>query len=157
MAETKENLRPMVRLIDADVEGTKSVYMALRKVKGVSFSFANAVCNVIKIDKNRKIGSLSDAELGKIEDVIKNPLKYKLLKWLLNRQNDYDSGDDKHLTTSDLRLQKDFDLKRLKKIKSYRGMRHQAGLPVRGQRTKGHFRKGSTVGVKRRPGAKKGR
>ena len=44
------------------------------------------------------------------------------------------------------------DLRRLKKIKSNRGLRHQWGLPVRGQRTKSNFRrsKGKAVGVKRK-------
>ena len=43
-------------------------------------------------------------------------------------------------TLQKLELQKEFDIKRLKKIKSYRGLRHSTGQPVRGQRTKSHFR-----------------
>ena len=46
-------------------------------------------------------------------------------------------------------LQNEFDIRRLKKIKSYKGIRHSLGQPVRGQRTKAHFRKGRAVGVKR--------
>ncbi len=41
----------------------------------------------------------------------------------------------------DLKLRKEFDLKRMKKIKSYKGVRHIVGLPVRGQRTKANFRR----------------
>jgi len=52
-------------------------------------------------------------------------------------------------------LQTEFDIKRLKKIKSYRGLRHVLGQPVRGQRTRGHFRKNKAVGVTGK--AKKGK
>lgn len=58
----------------------------------------------------------------------------------MNRRKDVESGEEKHLTGTDLDLRKDFDIKKLKKIKSYRGLRHTAGLPTRGQRTKAHFR-----------------
>jgi len=69
---------------------------------------------------------------------------------LFNRRRDFDTGEDLHLIASDLKLRKEFDIKNLKEIKSYRGMRHAFGLPVRGQRTKGHFRKGAAVGVRRK-------
>ena len=45
----------------------------------------------------------------------------------------------------------------MKKLKTYKGIRHQAKLPLRGQRTKGSFRKGTIVGVKRKASAKKGK
>ena len=50
----------------------------------------------------------------------------------------------------------DNDIKMLKKIKSYKGIRHSLGLPVRGQRTRSNFRKnkGKVMGVKRKEGAK---
>lgn len=147
----------MVRLVDADIFGTISVYKGLRKVKGVSFSLANAICNVLKLDKSRKIGELSDGEIEKIANAIKDPAKFGIKQWMLNRRKDYDTGEDKHIVSSDLTLTQDFDIKRLKKIKSYKGMRHATGLPVRGQRTKGHFRKGKTIGVQRAKNVKKGK
>ena len=55
-------------------------------------------------------------------------------------QKDFDTGEDKHLVSSDLELRKEFDIKRLKKVKNYRGLRHTSKLPMRGQRTKGNFR-----------------
>ena len=48
---------------------------------------------------------------------------------------------------SNLKLRREFDIRLMKKIKSYKGMRHAIAQPVRGQRTKSHFRTGSTVGV----------
>ncbi len=145
-----EKLREIVRIIDADIKGDKNLYSALRKVTGVSYSFSNAVCNILGLDKNKKAGTLSTEDINKIEDIINNPLKYKIPNFILNRRKDYDTGEDKHLVASDLKLAKSFDIKRLRKIKSYKGVRHSAGLPVRGQRTKGHFRRGKTVGVRKK-------
>ena len=59
------------------------------------------------------------------------------------------------MLTNDLDIQKEFDIKRLKKIKSYRGLRHAQGLPVRGQRTRSHFRKkGGAVSVRKKDDSK---
>lgn len=160
MAEQKkaEYIKPqekreerLVRILSKDIEGKMKVYVGLTKIKGVSWTFSNAVCKSLKIDKNKTIGSLTEEEVRKISDFIKNP---KIPAYLLNRRRDMDSGEEKHLTGSDLDLRKDFDIKKLKKIKSYRGLRHLAGQPTRGQRTKAHFRtnrkKGS--GIKKKGG-----
>lgn len=127
----------VVRILAKDIEGGTKVYAGLTKIKGVSWGMSNAVCKILKIDKNKKIGALTDAEIKKISDFIKNP---EVPKYLVNRRDDFVTGEDKHLSGSDLELQKEFDIKRLKKIKSYRGFRHMAGLPTRGQRTKSNFR-----------------
>lgn len=151
MAEQK--IKQLVRILNADIDGSLPLQQALRKIKGVSFSFAHAVCIVSKFDRKQPIGALDEKALKIIEDIFKNPGNAGIPKWLYNRQKDYDSGEDKHLTSTDIKLRKEFDIKRLMKIKSRRGMRHQAGLPLRGQRTKGHFRKGKALGVKKK-GAK---
>ncbi len=148
-----EEFKQLIRLGDKDLDGNRSTYFALTKIKGVSYAFANALCNIFDLKKTEKIGNLSDDQLEKIKDAIKNPSKYKISPWLFNRQKDFDSGEDQHLISSDLKLRKDFDIKRLRMIKSYRGFRHGFGLPLRGQRTKSNFRKGTTVGVKKK-GAK---
>ena len=82
-----------------------------------------------------------------IEDISKFMKEDKLKKHLSNRQKDFESGEDKHLIGVDLDLTKEFDIKRLKKIKSYKGFRHMAGLPLRGQRTKSNFRKNRRKGA----------
>jgi len=144
----EEKIRGIVRIISMDIDGNKTIYNGLRKIKGVSFMFSNAICKSLKLDSDRKIGSLSEEEVKRIEGLVKNP--EGLPKWLLNRRKDYDSGEDLHLAMSDLKLAKEFNIKRLKELKSYRGMRHAWRLPVRGQRTRGHFRRGTTVGVQKR-------
>jgi len=134
--QVKEEDR-VIRILAKDIEGRMKIYAGLTKIKGVSWSLSNAVCKILKIDKNKKIGSLTDDEIKKISDFIKNP---KVPEYIINRRSDFATGEDKHLSGSDLELQKEFDIKRLKKIKSYRGFRHMAGLPLRGQRTKSNFR-----------------
>jgi len=134
----------IVRISSKDIEGGLKIYVGLTKIKGISWSMANTICKALNLDKNRKIGSLSKEEISKINDFMKNP---KMPEFLFNRKIDIAAGENKHLTGSDLELQKEFDIGRLKKIKSYRGYRHMANLPVRGQRTKSHFRKNKKKGV----------
>lgn len=142
----------LVRIHSEDIGGSMMVYAGLTKIKGISWAMANAVCKALGIDKSRKIGSLSPEEIKKISEFIKNPL---VPDYLLNRRKDFETGHDRHLSGSNLELQKEFDIKRLKKIKSYRGIRHAAGQPVRGQRTKSHFRTNRPKGAGIRSKGKK--
>lgn len=128
----------IVRILSKDIEGRMKVYVGLTKIKGVSWAVSNAVCTLLKIDKNRKIGELTDTEIAKITEFLKKP---KAPSFIFNRRDDLETGEDKHLIGVDLELKQEFDIKRLKKIKSYRGLRHTLGLPLRGQKTKAHFRK----------------
>lgn len=109
--------------------------------------YANMALSVSGIDKAKKTGDLSESEVTKIDEILKNPSKYHVPIWLFNRRNDVETGEDKHLLGSDLTLEKDNDLKRMKKIKTYKGLRHQWGLTVRGQRTKSNFRKNKGKGL----------
>ncbi|MEX0932622.1 MAG: 30S ribosomal protein S13 [Candidatus Pacearchaeota archaeon] len=140
-AEVEERI---VRILSKDIEGGIKLYPGLTKIKGISWSFSNAVCNALKLDKGKKIGDLTEAEIIKITEFVKNP---KLPQFLLNRRFDFSEGKDGHLNGIDLELQNEFDIKRLKKIKSYRGYRHMSGLPMRGQRTRGNFRRNKAKGV----------
>ncbi|MBU0894604.1 MAG: 30S ribosomal protein S13 [Nanoarchaeota archaeon] len=139
----------VVRILSKDIEGKMKIYPGLAKIKGISWALSNAICKILKINKNRKIGSLKDEEIKKIVEFLKNP---GIPKYLVNRQKDFEDGENKHLVGSDLELRTDFDIKRLKKIKSYRGYRHMAGLPTRGQRTRSNFRKNrkKATGIKKK-------
>ncbi len=99
-----------------------------------------------------KIGKLSDKEVESIEEAIQNITEY-VPKWLLNRQNDYDSGEDIHPVSIDLKMLHEDDVNRMKKVKSYKGIRHASGHKVRGQRTYSNGRKGLALGVSKRKGA----
>lgn len=153
ITKKKEDER-VIRILTEDIEGRKKIYVGLTSIKGVSWGLSNAVCEILKIDKKRKIGSLTTEEIKKISEFIKNS---SVPTYLKNRKKDFETGEDKHYVGTDLELRKEFDIKRLKKIKSYRGFRHMSGLPVRGQRTKAHFRKNKSrgVGIKKKQKVKK--
>ncbi|MCH2418035.1 MAG: 30S ribosomal protein S13, partial [Candidatus Poseidoniia archaeon] len=70
--------------------------------------------------------------------------------WLTNRQRDYDSGEDMHQVSIELKMTQEEDINRLKKIKCYRGVRHASGHKVRGQRTYSNGRRGLALGVSRK-------
>lgn len=153
--DTSTEFKELIRIANTDIPGKKHLYDALRNIKGVSFMFANAICNVTKIDKFKQVGMLTNEEVKKIEDVIEHPKE--IPNWMLNRRKDYETGENKQLINTDLKLSKEFDIKRLKNIKSYKGLRHAWGLPVRGQRTKAHFRTtGVAIGVQKGKKGKKG-
>jgi len=146
---TEQKTKHIVRIFATDLIGAKPIGHALTKVKGISFAMANAICTISGVDKFKQTGLLEEQDIKKIEETMTNLDKFP--KWMLNRRDDFDEGKDSHLMNVNLKLRTEFDIKRLQKIKSYRGMRHSAGLPVRGQRTKGHFRaKGKSLGVKRK-------
>jgi small subunit ribosomal protein S13 len=139
-----DKAKKIIRLLATDIDGDLSVINALRRIKGINFMFANAVCNALGIEKRRKIGELSEAELRDLENFINNP---NIPKWLLNRRRDMETGNDLHLTKADIDLKKREDINILRRIRAYRGIRHELGLPVRGQRTRSSFRTQKTVGV----------
>ena len=137
----------LIRILGKDIRGDKKVLHGLTFVKGISWAFSNAMCLKLKIDQNKKIKDLSQEEIAKISEFVKNP---QLPQFLMNRRRDIYHGKDGHLIGADLDLQREFDIKRLKKIKSFKGQRHTLGQPVRGQRTKSHFRTNKTVGVQKK-------
>jgi small subunit ribosomal protein S13 len=156
MVEKQENFKHIVRIANVDIPGEKQLRVALTKIKGIGTNIAQVACVLAKLDPAKKTGNLEDSEISTLNDVINNPGKAGMPEWMFNRRKDMESGVTKHLLTGSLNFVQDNDLKRLKKIKTLRGMRHQKKLPVRGQRTKSNFRrsKGKVVGVKKK-GAKK--
>lgn len=146
-----QEFKHIVRIANTDLDGNKPVIHALRKIKGVSFMVSHAILFVLNIAPDQKIGMMEDEKIDSIIDVIKNPLEKGIPVWLLNRRKDPEDGKDKHLVATDATYTQDNDIKLMQKIKSYRGMRHAYRQPVRGQRTKSHFRanKGKVLGVKR--------
>ncbi|MDI6702393.1 30S ribosomal protein S13 [Methanothermobacter wolfeii] len=146
----EEEFKHMVRIARKDIDGNKTMENALTSVKGVGKALSRAIIMSAGYDLNQRIGYLSDEEIERLEEAIKNPAKYNIPSWMVNRRNDYETGEDKHLIESDLDMCLREDLNRMRKTRSYKGRRHELGLPVRGQRTKSTFRKGSSVGVRRK-------
>lgn len=146
--QAKERVN-IIRVMETNLDGNRPVRRAIRRVRGVSFMFSNAVSH--KIDfADRKLGEIGDSEMQKLEDVITNPQKYGIPQWMCNRRTDPVTGVDRHLTVSSLEFAKKMDINEMKKKKTYKGIRHTEHLTVRGQRTRGSFRKGKVVGVSRK-------
>ena len=141
----------LIRIQGTDIPGDAAIYPGLTRIKGISFAMANATCLSLGIDKKKKVSDLNEKEMGAIGEFIKKP---KVPEWMLNRRKDTETGESKHMLTNDLDYARESDIRLMKKMKSYKGWRHATGQPVRGQRTKSHFRHGSSVGVAKSKEAK---
>ena len=142
--------RHILRIIDADVDGTLKAPYALRKIKGISLNLANAILKKAGINPEVRAGFLTEAEVERIEEIINEPTKFGLPAWLLNRRKNLETGKDMHLISADLVLRNKMDVDQMKDIKSWRGYRHAYGLKVRGQRTRTTGRSGKALGVKKK-------
>ena len=151
-----QELKYFVRIANTDLDGNKLVSNSLTKIKGISNMLSNAICNTAGIEKAKKTGYLTDEESDKINEIIKDPSKFNLPSWLFNRKKDPEDNIDRHIIGTTLTFTQDNDIKMMKKIRSYKGVRHSLGLPVRGQRTRSNFRrnKGKVMGVKRKEAPK---
>ena len=138
-----------LRIANTDLVGKKPIVRALTKIKGISYNYAHALCKVTKTDPSKLAGTFKPEEVKVLETAIENS---PLPEWMRNRLKDRETGEAKHITGPTLKITIDNDLKIDKRLKSYRGLRHQAGLTVRGQRTESNFRKkkGKGLGVKRK-------
>lgn len=148
----------MLRITGTDVQGTLKTIYAVAQIKGISLSLSNAILKKANVNPDVRVGFLTETDIAKIEEIVKDPAKYNLPNWLLNRRKDSETGKDTHLTSAELVLRTKMDIDHAKEIRSWRGYRHAYGLKVRGQRTKTTGRAGKALGVKKktlmqRPGA----
>ncbi len=114
----------MARVAGVEIPNEKKLWVSLMNIYGIGKSLALEICKETNIDENTIVKDLSESDL----DVIRGYI-------------------DKNFEVEGELRQKTFrDIKRLKDIKSYRGIRHKLGLPVRGQRTRhnAHTRKGKS-------------
>jgi small subunit ribosomal protein S13 len=138
----------LVRISGTDLDGDKALGIAMLGINGLSWSLINAVCIVGNFDPKMKLKDMDDGMISRVEEIIKEPLKFGIPSYLANRRRDVETGEDMHLIGSDLEVANRFDVQRYIDLKTYRGWRHILGQPVRGQRTRSKFRqKGRVVGV----------
>ena len=139
----------IVRLSNTDVDGEKSVIYGLTTVKGIGVHMATIIVDKVKIDRFKKMGYLSDAEIEQLQDFINN-IQKNAPSWMLNHQKDYETGKDVHLVGSEIDMSLRDEINIMKKIRSYRGIRHERGLRARGQRTRANNRRGLALGVSKK-------
>lgn len=129
----------MPRILGVDIPGEKRIDVSLRYLYGVGPVNSLEILKNAGVDPGVRAKDLSDDQVSKIVRSVQ---------------------DGQYAIEGDLRREVGMNLKRLQAIKSYRGLRHVRGLPVRGQRTStnARTRKGprKTVGVQRNPKAKSG-
>jgi small subunit ribosomal protein S13 len=151
-----QEFRHILRIIGTDVAGTLKASYALAEIKGISFNLSNAILKKAGVNPDVRAGFLTEAEVERIESVVRDPAKYNLPVWLFNRRKDVDTGKDLHLIGADLVLRTKMDIDQAKELRSWRGYRHAYGLKVRGQRTRTTGRSGKALGVKKKAVTKPG-
>jgi small subunit ribosomal protein S13 len=107
----------MPRIAGIDIPDHKKIYYSLQSIYGVGNQVAEKVLFESKVDANKRARDLNGDEINRIQRVL-----------------------DKYNVEGNLRRVINDNIDRLKRIKTYRGARHAAGLPVRGQRTKSNSR-----------------
>lgn len=147
-----KNFREQIYLrnLRARVDGNAKVEFGLTQIRGIGPRFAQAIVKIAKINPGLRIGAISEKDLNRIEEIILNPVENGIPYWMVNRKKDLRTGEDLHITGSRLEIAIKRDIDRMKKIRSYKGVRHHLHLKVRGQRTKSTGRHGLVVGVQRR-------
>ena len=149
--EEDEDFQYIVRIANTDIDGSKTVVMGIAQIKGIGRHMANLIADATGIDKKLKMGKLSDKQIEKIREMLER-VDQIAPGWMLNHRKDIDTGKDIHLISADVDLRLRDDINLLKMIRSYRGVRHETGLSVRGQRTRANNRRGLALGVsKKRP------
>jgi small subunit ribosomal protein S13 len=152
MADKKEenpDFKYIVRVANTDLDGKYQIIPALAMVKGLGIRTAAVVAEKAGVNAYQRIGDLQDADVAKLQEAVEN-LEGNLPTWMLNRRKDIETGEDGHLIGTDVEIKLRDDLNRLKKIRTYRGLRHEGGQKVRGQRSKSNGRTGLTLGVQKK-------
>jgi len=128
----------MARIAGVDLPRDKRVEVGLTYIYGIGRSRSNEILDLVGVDPDKRVNDLTESEVNELRQTI----------------------DRQFLVEGDLRRKVQQDIRRLKDIRCYRGIRHIRGLPVRGQRTRTNARtrkgpKKTVAGQGRRRGMKK--
>ena len=152
-----KNFREKVffRKLRSQVDGNALVEQGLTQIRGVGRRFAQAVIKICDINPRTRIGAVAEKDLNQIEEILLDPIAHGIPEWMVNRKKDFRTGENLHFLGNRLDLQVKQDIDRMKRIRSYKGVRHRFGLKVRGQRTRSTGRHGLVIGVVRKKLVKK--
>ncbi len=145
---SKADFHFIVHIANTDLDGNKKSVVALMNVRGLGKRVAEKVAEISGLDRNRKIGSYNEEKFAEIESAISSISK-DFPEWMVNRQREFETGTSRHAIGTDIDMAVREDINRMKMIRSYKGIRHETGQKVRGQRTRSNGRTGLTMGVTR--------
>ncbi|MBS3817391.1 MAG: 30S ribosomal protein S13 [Candidatus Thermoplasmatota archaeon] len=134
---------------NTDLDGSKPVPYALRNIKGVGMRVAEIAVNFTDLDPTTRIGRLEDEKIQQLEKAI-DKFCDDAPAWAVNREKDPVTGEHHHVLKNELNTVNREDINRMKKISCYKGVRHEKGLKVRGQKTKSNGRTGMELGVEKK-------
>jgi small subunit ribosomal protein S13 len=140
------NFRYIVRIAGSDLDGQRATALALTGVRGVGLRMATVACRIAHVNATEMIGNLPEPTVEGLEAVL-NGLSERLPPWMLNHPVDWVGGEAHHNIGAELDTARRDDINRMKMIRSYRGVRHERGQKVRGQRTRSNGRTGMAAGV----------
>jgi small subunit ribosomal protein S13 len=143
------SFRHIVRIVDADLKGEDKLVYALTRIRGIGINTSYAILRNAGIDPEMRVGVLQDSDIKRIEEALVSA-SGTFPTHMLNRRKDPFTGNDLHLLGSDLVVGMKSDIDLMKKMKSWKGVRHSVGLKVRGQCTRTTGRFGAAVGVARK-------
>lgn len=152
--KVKDDFSYIVRIANTDIDGEKTIERGLTSIKGIGMHMSTLVIDSSGLDRNLKMGNLTDKQIEKIQNSLDNIIK-SAPNWMLNHQKDTEIGDNIHYIGSEIEMKLRDEINIMKKIRSYKGIRHERGLTVRGQRTRANNRKGLTLGVSKKGVQKK--
>jgi len=110
--------RQMPRIAGVNIPDNKRIEIALTYIYGIGRALSNKILNQAKISSDLRANKLTAEQVNVLKDIVEKNLKVE----------------------GELRRERQMNIKRLKDIGSYRGVRHIKGLPVRGQRTRTNTR-----------------
>jgi len=144
-----DDFQYIVRISNTDISGDKNIVYGLASIKGIGMHMASLIMEKTGMDRKLKMGKLTDSQIQKLQNAI-DSINEDAPRWMLNHRKDYETGEDIHLIGPDIDMKLRDEINIMKKIRSYRGIRHERGLPARGQRTRANNRRGLALGVSKK-------
>src|SRR5438445_8943430 len=108
--EKRIEQRALVRVANTDLIGDKQIVEAIKGIRGIGHTIAQAIVKAANLEPATKLSSLTEQEIEKLEQVIKNPEQFGIPGFLFNRRKSPETGQDAHLTGQDLTAQQRFDV-----------------------------------------------
>jgi small subunit ribosomal protein S13 len=140
------NFRYIVRVVNTDLDGTRPTALALTGVNGVGLRLAEVACLLANVPAEERIGNLSEQTVEGIEATLAS-LPTKVPLWMVNHRREPMMGETLHYIGPELTTRRRDDINQMRMVRSYRGVRHERGQKVRGQRTRSNGRTGMAAGV----------